>query len=132
MEICRAIIEWIAEIIEYCSNTYPQGRGMVRLRELAIKFGRISDEEVANQIEAHHELDFDIILVPKIYCHFTETGRDYLVMEYVEGYTREVDKIRDLVPADPQICPDYMFEIQEEGEIMALVPPLRLAFEIPK
>lgn len=88
-----------AEIVEYCSNTNSQGRGVVRLRKFAIKFGRIGCEEVANQALAYQQLDPSIVIVPKIHCYFTEAGRDYLVMEYIEGYTKQLDQMEDLMPA---------------------------------
>ncbi|KAK0950699.1 hypothetical protein LTR91_025474, partial [Friedmanniomyces endolithicus] len=47
---------------------------------VAIKYGQVTRQEVANQRRAYQILDSNIVQVPFIYRYFTSEGTDYLVM----------------------------------------------------
>ncbi|KAK1020676.1 hypothetical protein LTS16_026938, partial [Friedmanniomyces endolithicus] len=58
---------------------------------VAIKYGQVTRQEVANQRRAYQILDSNIVQVPFIYRYFTSEGTDYLVMEYVAVQGWKVD-----------------------------------------
>lgn len=71
-----------------------------------------TDEEEARQAEARFETEGRLLAelshpgIPRIYSYFSEAGRHYIVMEYIEGDTLEravthLDPLRRLTPARP-------------------------------
>jgi len=71
-----------------------------------------TDEEEARQAEARFETEGRLLAelshpgIPRIYSYFSEAGRCYIVMEYIEGETLEravthLDPLRRTVPARP-------------------------------
>ncbi|KAK0822609.1 hypothetical protein LTR73_009187 [Friedmanniomyces endolithicus] len=89
-----------SRIVEICDDPrkdriYTKGRvEIVRAGTWAIKFGKISSEEISNQLHAQDLLDPAVVRIPRIHAHFHTNGVDYVVMKYVDGEKRE--SIRDL------------------------------------
>ncbi|KAK3669277.1 hypothetical protein LTR78_010851 [Recurvomyces mirabilis] len=73
-----------------CSKPFYAGTFVTRLRAFAIKYGHVSREEVNNQRHAHDVLNPNIVRVPQVFRYFSAAGKDYLVMEYVEGEPKTV------------------------------------------
>ncbi|EMC97263.1 hypothetical protein BAUCODRAFT_130468 [Baudoinia panamericana UAMH 10762] len=85
----------IQQVVNVCcdpSRTCLSSNGnskVVRAGNIAIKFGRVTNEEVAGQLHARELLDPAIVRVPQIYSYFSFNGEDYVVMEFVDGAKQE-------------------------------------------
>ncbi|KAK1048870.1 hypothetical protein LTR74_017428 [Friedmanniomyces endolithicus] len=81
--------------VEICDDPrrdsiYANGRvEIVRVGTWAIKFGKISPEEILNQLHAQDLLIPAVVRIPRIHAHFHTNGVDYVVMDYVDGEKRE-------------------------------------------
>lgn len=79
------------EVVETCAKFERELAGVsnspriVRIRDFAVKFGRISDEEVSNQRRAYDLLDPTIVKVPRIFSYFSSAGTRYMVMEFIHA-----------------------------------------------
>lgn len=103
-----------SDLVEFCLNAPPDrlvgrkdlGKKVVRISEdLVIKHGRfVTKEEALNQQRAFELVDRNIVCIPQVYRFFSdETGRGYIMMEFVEG------KIID--PLDDQRLIDKLVRI---------------------
>ncbi|KAK5105695.1 hypothetical protein LTR62_002359 [Meristemomyces frigidus] len=79
------------EIVENCLAAEAQSAPLKETKltcfgKYVVKHGRVTGAEAANQQHAFTLLDHDTLRVPEVYRYFSTAGRDYLVMEYIEGH----------------------------------------------
>ncbi|KAF2158942.1 hypothetical protein M409DRAFT_30572 [Zasmidium cellare ATCC 36951] len=93
----------IEDIIDQCRNPTREcidnsGKAeIVSFGNVVIKHGKVSAEEIQNQIHAQALLDPAIVRVPRIYSHFSVNGTDYVVMDRICGEKKEVVRDQDTV-----------------------------------
>ena len=99
------------EIVQRCADPHRELVGtlenVVKLsNDVVVKFGwNVSVEEACNQRRAFELLDRNIVRIPRVYRHFTQSNGDgwpdsgYLVMEYIPGKVLGEDEI----PSNEQV-----------------------------